>query len=65
MRSYGGGSLSAEDIESYVRENQDFIADVLKKSEDTYARACALVLMKYGGTERDVELVKQEVEECN
>ena len=56
--------MSAEDVESYVRENQDFIADVLKQSEDTYARACALVLIKYGGTDRDVELVKQEVEKC-
>jgi len=51
------------DAEEYVRENRDVIADVLRHSQDPYARACALALLKLAGTERDAEMVKQEVEE--
>lgn len=51
------------DISAYVRENHDVIANVLRHSQDPYARACALALLMNGGTARDVESVKQEVEE--
>jgi hypothetical protein len=51
------------EITTYVRENRDVIANVLRHSQDSYARACALALLMHGGTSRDVESVKQEVEE--
>lgn len=50
------------EVREYVRENPDILADVLKHSEDPYARACALVLLAYGGTERDADVVKQEID---
>ena len=53
-----------DEIGEFVRENQELLADVLRHSEDAYARACALVLLKRGGTERDVEVVKDEVDRC-
>jgi len=56
-------STHADDLTDYVRENRNVIADVLRHSQDPYARACALALLKHGGTERDAELVKREVEE--
>jgi hypothetical protein len=52
-----------EDLSTYVRENRDVLANVLRYSQDPYARACALTLLMRGGTARDVESVKQEVEE--
>lgn len=55
-------STGAVDPDEYIRENHDMIAEVLRTSQDPYARACALVLLKHGGTERDIEMVKQEVE---
>jgi hypothetical protein len=54
----------SDDIATYVRENQDIIAGVLRYSQDPYARACALVLLTHGGSERDVEAIKEEVERC-
>jgi len=54
---------TTEDIRDYVRENRDEIAHVLRHSQDPYARACALVLLREGGTERDAEKIIQEVEE--
>jgi hypothetical protein len=54
---------SADDLSAYVRENRDVIANVLRHSQDPYARACALALLMNGGTKRDAESVKQEVEE--
>lgn len=54
----------SDDIAAYVRENRDIIADVLQYSQDPYARACALVLLKYGGSKRDVEAIKEEIERC-
>lgn len=54
----------SDDIAAYVRENHDMIADVLQYSQDPYARACALVLLKHGGSERDIEAIKEEVERC-
>lgn len=54
----------SDDIVTYVRENRDIIAGVLRHSQDPYARACALVLLTHGGSERDVEAIKEEVERC-
>lgn len=55
--------MSDDDLTTYVREHRDVIANVLRHSQDPYARACALALLIHGGTTRDVETVKQEVEE--
>lgn len=52
------------EIRLYVKENLDLLADVLSHSQDPYARACALVLLKRGGTKRDVEAVKEEIDRC-
>lgn len=51
-----------EDVRAFVRDNQDLIADVLRYSQDPYARACALVLLTRGGTERDVDAVEDDLE---
>jgi len=56
-------STTDTDLSTYVRENRDVIANVLRHSQDPYARACALALLVNGGTTRDVESVKQEVDE--
>lgn len=47
----------------WVRENRDLLAEVLRHGDDPYARACALVLLKEVGTERDIDAVKREVED--
>lgn len=52
-----------DDVESWVADNHDLIAQVLRQGNDPYARACALVLLKEASTERDVDAVKQEVDE--
>lgn len=51
-----------DDIESWVRENHELLADVLRRGDDPFARACALVALKHGGDERDLQAVKEEVE---
>lgn len=51
-----------DDIATYVRENRELIAEILREGDDPYARACALVLLKHGGEERDIEAIKEEVE---
>lgn len=56
-------TAESQELSTYVRENRDVIADVLLHSQDSYVRACALVLLREGGTERDVEKIKQEVDE--
>ena len=50
------------DPEEYVRENRELLAEILRHGDDPYVRACALVLLKEAGSERDVEAVKQEVD---
>lgn len=52
-----------DDPTAYVRENPDVLANVLRNSQDSFARACALAILTYGGTTRDVETVKQEIED--
>lgn len=54
---------AATDPEQYVDENRDLLVDVLRHGDDPYARACALILLKEGGSERDVEEIKREIEE--
>jgi hypothetical protein len=56
-------SSEPDDLATFVRENRDVLANVLRHSQDSYARACALALLVNAGTTRDVESVKQEVEE--
>ena len=56
-------SSEPDDLATFVRENRDVLANVLRNAQDPYARACALALLIHGGTTRDVESVKQEVEE--
>ncbi len=52
------------DLEEYVRENRDMLVEVLRYGQDPYTRACALVVLTHGGTERDIEEIKREVERC-
>jgi hypothetical protein len=52
-----------QEVSAYIRENRDVIANTLRQSQDPYARACALVLLREGGTNRDVEKIKQEMDE--
>lgn len=54
---------TTDDVADWVAENHDLIAEVLRRGDDPYARACALVLLKEAGTERDADAVKQEVDE--
>ena len=51
-----------EDVREFVRENRELIADVLRYSRNSYARACAFVLLKHGGTERDVDAIEADLE---
>jgi len=51
-----------DDLTTFVRENRELIAEILRKGDDPYTRACALVLLKHGGDERDIEAIKKEVE---
>lgn len=54
--------MTDEQIRDYVSENRELLAEVLREGDDPYARACALVLLKHGGDERDIEAIKKEVE---
>lgn len=51
-----------EDIRAFIKSNRDLIADVLRYSQDPYARACALVLLRHGGSERDLEAIEADLE---
>lgn len=50
-----------EDVRTFIQANRDLIGDVLRYSQDPYARACALVLLKRGGTERDVDAIADDL----
>lgn len=52
------------EISEYIRENHEEIAHTLRYSHDPYARACAYVLLREGGTPRDIEKIKEELDEC-
>ena len=57
--STSGGS---ESVREYVEENHDSLARILRHgSEET--RAYAYALLRRGGTERDIEQVKRELDE--
>lgn len=49
-----------EEVRTFVRNNQDLLSEVLRYSQDPYARACALVLLKRGGTERELEAIEED-----
>lgn len=53
-----------KDIEQFVDQNMDLIAEVLKHSEEPYARAVALVLLKHGSSDPELDAVIQELEKC-
>ena len=55
-------SSADKDVREFVRRNRDLIADVLQYSQDPYSRACAFVLLKHGGTERDVDAIVEDLE---
>ncbi|WP_363463701.1 hypothetical protein [Halogeometricum borinquense] len=57
--------MNDSSVTEYVEENHDMIASVLKHSSDEFIRACALMLLKNGGTEYDVEQVKRELDSLN
>lgn len=44
-----------------MRENRDLLEDVLRFSQNPYARACALVLLKHGGTVREVSAIQDDL----
>ena len=50
---------STDDIQEYVRQNRDFLTQVLRHG-DTEARGYALALLANGGTTDDLEQVRQE-----
>lgn len=54
-------SNADEEAREFVTENQDLLNDVLRYSENPYARACALVLLKHGGTQREVKAIQDEL----
>lgn len=51
------------DVAEYVRENREDLAHVLRNCQDPYTRACALVLLREGGTERDIKKIKEELDQ--
>lgn len=55
-------SSAEEDAREFVTQNWELLTDVLRFSQDTYARACALTLLKWGGTKRDVAAVEADLE---
>ena len=54
--------MPTESTRRFVKDNRDLITDVLRYSQDAYARACALVLLQHGGTERDLEAIQSDLE---
>lgn len=53
----------SDNLAEFIRDNHSEIANVLRQSQDPYTRACALVLLREGGTERDVKKVKDELDQ--
>lgn len=49
------------DVRKFVKDNRDLLQDVLRFSQNPYARACALVLLKHGGTEREVSAIQDDL----
>jgi hypothetical protein len=37
------------------------LSDVLRYSQSPYARACAFVLLKQGGSERDIAAIEEDL----
>lgn len=54
--------MPSDATRSYVRDNRDLIADVLRYSQDSYARACALALLANGGSKRDLEEIRADLD---
>jgi len=56
--------MPSDTAHHFVEDNADLIADVLRYSQDSYARACALVLLQHGSErtrreiQSDLDLVK-------
>lgn len=55
-------SASGDPVGKYVEENRETLARILRHGNEE-ARAYALALLLRGGTERDVEQVKRELDE--
>lgn len=53
---------SSSDVAEYVREHREDLVHVLRHCQDPYTRACALVLLREGGTERDLEKIKEDLD---
>jgi hypothetical protein len=56
------GRNSSLDAETYVRENRGLLVRVLRHG-DTEARAYALALLANAGDSRDVERVREQLDE--
>lgn len=50
-------------VKEYVEENREDLAYVFKHGEDETVRSLAFAVLLRGGTERDRELVKQEIDQ--
>jgi len=53
-----------DELTQYVRENRDLLKRVLRHG-DTEARGYALALLANGGTETDIEDVRETLEDLN
>lgn len=54
--------MPSEPTRSYVKDNRDLIVDILRYSQDSFPRACALALLVQGGTERDLNEIKADLD---
>jgi hypothetical protein len=54
-------SSADEEAREFVTQNRQLLEDVLRFSQNPYARACALVLLKHGGTEREVDAIQDDL----
>ena len=55
--------MSRAELDEYVEENRDNLHDVVFHSDDTFAQACALALLKRGGGDPELERIEKAVEE--
>lgn len=53
---------TADDPETYVRENRDTLVEILKHGNDDFVRALALAALVEFGEDPDIEAVKRDLE---
>lgn len=55
--------VDAVDPEEYVREHRERIVQVIRHSDDPFARACAWVLLDRYTPDRDLEDLRDELDQ--